>query len=246
MINAQNNWDKLSEYFDTHQDEDKISPGAADNILLAWPSLFRGIEQAGLNLGPDKKVLDFGCGAGLLAKKMQKLGCEVVGVDSSDGMLSKAREFVPGVDFINSDGINNLNLDDESFDLIISAMTFQFIENFEEVFKSLDSKLKVGGVFAFAIFNTDFFDKNFGNENSKFKLFQSKGGEVKMCISADTEISVYIHNEKYYDDVFLKNGYQKVFSDRPPFTPEFNEKYPDPDTNTEVPEYLILVYKKVA
>jgi SAM-dependent methyltransferase len=241
---SQNNWDKLSEYFDTHQDEANISPGAADNILLAWPVLFRGIELSGKSLNEKLKVLDFGCGAGLLAKKLHNLGHEVVGVDTSDGMLQKARDFVPGVEFINSDGLSGLEKYENYFDLIVSVMTLQFIENFNNIFGNLNSKLKSGGVFAFAVFNTEFFVKNLGTGDDKYKLFQNKGGVNKMCISSDTEIPVFVHDQTYYDALFLEHGYEKILEERPPFTEEFNQKYPDPDTNTAVPEYLVLVYKK--
>src|SRR5207302_6359910 len=38
------------------------------------------------------RVLDVGCGGGLLAEEFAGLGCEVVGVDPSEGSLEVARE----------------------------------------------------------------------------------------------------------------------------------------------------------
>src|ERR1700738_2101645 len=85
----QNPWDRLSDYFDTSKDEAEIPAGAADNILIAWPVFFRFIADHVPTLR-DKRVLDYGCGAGGFAHRLHAYGCPVTGIDSSSAMIAKA------------------------------------------------------------------------------------------------------------------------------------------------------------
>jgi 2-polyprenyl-3-methyl-5-hydroxy-6-metoxy-1,4-benzoquinol methylase len=41
---------------------------------------------------PSEKILDLGCGDGVLTKKLADLGCEVVAVDSSVPQIEAARK----------------------------------------------------------------------------------------------------------------------------------------------------------
>ena len=50
------------------------------NLLLSW-----------LALKPDEHVLDLGCGEGALSETMAKMGCRVLGSDSSPSMVDAAR-----------------------------------------------------------------------------------------------------------------------------------------------------------
>ncbi len=48
---------------------------------------------ADLSIDPgDQTLLDIGCGGGLLAEELARLGCRVIGVDPSDASLTVARE----------------------------------------------------------------------------------------------------------------------------------------------------------
>src|SRR5689334_3707822 len=83
-------WDALSDYFDTSKDDAAIPAGAADNILIAWPVI---LEFLG-SVVPDLRgvrALDFGCGAGGFADRLQQRGAEVTGLDPSPAMIAKAR-----------------------------------------------------------------------------------------------------------------------------------------------------------
>jgi SAM-dependent methyltransferase len=94
-MRAPDPWDALSPYFDTSRAE--VASGAADNILIAWPVLLRFIAEhapAGA-----VRVLDYGCGGGGFAQKLQSLGFRVVGVDSSPAMIDTARTAHPELEF---------------------------------------------------------------------------------------------------------------------------------------------------
>ena len=70
-----------------------------------------------------KRVLDLGCGTGALLYVLQDLGIEVVGVDSSSGMLKQAGRKLEGteVELIKISPSERLPFDDDSFDLVISS-----------------------------------------------------------------------------------------------------------------------------
>ena len=60
-------WDKLANKFNTHKD-DEIDPGAADNIVIAWPVILSEINK---NFKQNNnEVLDYGCGTGGFSNKL--------------------------------------------------------------------------------------------------------------------------------------------------------------------------------
>lgn len=65
------------------------------------------------------KILDLGCGPGILSKYLSDLGYDVTGVDFAEQMISIARGIAPKANFIVSD-IASLELDDK-FDGIVLA-----------------------------------------------------------------------------------------------------------------------------
>jgi ubiquinone/menaquinone biosynthesis C-methylase UbiE len=74
--------------------DDYDDPGN-DTIALEQP-----VVQDLLAQFPDGPVLDAACGTGRHAAHLQECGYdEVIGVDSSEAMLSRARSKLPGVDF---------------------------------------------------------------------------------------------------------------------------------------------------
>lgn len=65
------------------------------------------------------KILDLGCGPGILSKYLSNLGYDVTGVDFAEQMISIARGIAPDAKFIVSD-VASLELDDK-FDGIVLA-----------------------------------------------------------------------------------------------------------------------------
>jgi len=55
----QNEWDKLSDSFNTHGELSKVKSEVADNILIAWPSILKGIQLIQQN-GTHLHALDYG------------------------------------------------------------------------------------------------------------------------------------------------------------------------------------------
>lgn len=67
--------------------------------LIAWPERIRREEpflREILGAGPNRRLLDLGCGTGEHSRFLAAAGFEVTGVDSSAEMLAAAREGVSG------------------------------------------------------------------------------------------------------------------------------------------------------
>src|SRR5215207_9084461 len=73
-------------------------------------------------------ALDAACGTGRHAAYLASLGHTVIGVDSSPGMLSRAREKIPHGEFYEAD-LHELPLADDSVDLVVCAIALVHVPN---------------------------------------------------------------------------------------------------------------------
>ena len=78
------------------------------------------------------RALDFGCGTGRSTRFLRDLGFDVVGVDIAESMLARARERDPAGDYRRVPDRELPGLEPGSFDLILSAFTFDNIPDVEQ------------------------------------------------------------------------------------------------------------------
>ena len=96
------------------------------------------------------KVLDLACGAGGFSFLLEDMGFDVIALDNSEFMLSKAREFAgdkrSNVEFIKGDA-RKLPFEDNSFDYVLFIDSLVHFEPSElsRVFKEIARVLKPGG-----------------------------------------------------------------------------------------------------
>lgn len=92
---------------------------------------------------PGERILDLGCGDGVLAAKMMEMGCEVVGVDASEMQVAAARKL--GVDARVAAG-EALQFQDE-FDAVFSNAALHWMLRPDEVVAGVWRALRRGGRF---------------------------------------------------------------------------------------------------
>lgn len=86
-------------------------------------------------VSPGMRVLDAGCGDGVLSLMLAKKGVVVIGTDISEPNIEAARKFAVeediNVDFRVAD-IENLPFDDNEFDMVVSSHVLEHIPNFDK------------------------------------------------------------------------------------------------------------------
>lgn len=90
-----------------------------------------------------ERILDLGCGDGVLTEKLVEAGAEVVGVDASDTMIAAAK--ARGIDAYVVDG-QALDFDAE-FDAVFSNAALHWMLDGEAVARGVFRALKPGGRF---------------------------------------------------------------------------------------------------
>lgn len=127
----------------------------------------------------NEKALDLGCGTGIYTIWLSKMGLEVTGVDISTEMLSKAKEKVRlenlKTHFILAD-IHELPFDDNTFDLVVSNVTLEFVEDPKKVVNEVFRVLKKGGRFVCGFI---------GKESAWGKKYMKQGKENKDSVFAN-------------------------------------------------------------
>ena len=131
-----NEWDNMADFWDEHEDVIEYSK-------LAFVSLNETIDLK------NKRILDFGCGSGLLTEKIASKGDAVFAMDSSIKMISVLKNknipnITPYCDELSIDFIKKYSQELQTFDIIVASSVCAFLENYEEVlilFKQLYSYL---------------------------------------------------------------------------------------------------------
>ncbi|HVY13486.1 MAG TPA: methyltransferase domain-containing protein [Alphaproteobacteria bacterium] len=91
-----------------------------------------------------ERILDLGCGDGVLTAHLAALGCKITGVDASPAMVEAAKK--RGVD-VRVMGGEELSFENE-FDAVFSNAALHWMKRSERVIAGVHRALKTGGRFA--------------------------------------------------------------------------------------------------
>lgn len=108
--------------------------------------------------GKRQKILDLGCGTGILTKELLRKGHSAAGLDCSEPMLAKLEESLRGEPceaflgaFLGEATASPFPA--ESFDMVICVGVFQYQQNDEELVREISRILKQGGYCLFTLPN---------------------------------------------------------------------------------------------
>lgn len=138
-----------------------------------------------------KKIIDVGCGSGVLANELAKKGATVVGVDPSKEMIRIAiMEYgiAKELKFYNQSIQKFSSTTNMKFDLAVSNMSLITIENLQSVINSISSLLKPGGKFIFNITHPWFWNQYRQYEsNETFQYMVEHPQKGKFTITKDSK-----------------------------------------------------------
>lgn len=89
-------------------------------------------------------ILDLGCGTGTLTVRLSDLCNKVIGIDSSQSMIDKAKEQFCNIEFMVCDAIA-LPFEKE-FDVVFSNAVFHWIDDHDLLLKNIHNVLKTKGI----------------------------------------------------------------------------------------------------
>lgn len=92
---------------------------------------------------PGERILDLGCGDGVLTRKLQEIGCEVIGIDSSSELVQAAASL--GLKVITADA-TEMEFSGE-FDAVFSNAVLHWIKDADRVIRNVFQALLPGGRF---------------------------------------------------------------------------------------------------
>ncbi|HLR52428.1 MAG TPA: class I SAM-dependent methyltransferase [Candidatus Avamphibacillus sp.] len=121
--------------------------GVTYNDFIEQPAI-----KSAISTFKDKSILDIGCGTGQFAKYCIENGAaKVMGVDISKNMIAHAQKENghERIDYICTP-IEELELHNQKFDLIISSLAIHYIKDYSKLIVKVDSLLSKNGEFIFS------------------------------------------------------------------------------------------------
>ena len=125
-----------------------------------------------------KKILEVGCGSGMLARRFLKNGYDYLGLDLSREMLDIARSEISSDSFVQCD-MRNLSFDQQFDSVLITGRSIAYLtENMDIIItlSGVHNSLKDNGLFVFDLFeangifdNFNDFEQNIEHNNKKIK-----------------------------------------------------------------------------
>jgi 2-polyprenyl-6-hydroxyphenyl methylase/3-demethylubiquinone-9 3-methyltransferase len=103
----------------------------------------------------DIKILDIGCGGGLVSEPLAEYGFDITGIDALEQNIKKAIQHADKKELNNVKYKQSLpeELDDKKFDAILILELLEHVKNPENIIKIASQKLKQGGLLFISTIN---------------------------------------------------------------------------------------------
>lgn len=216
-----------------------------DNVLSpTFINILKGIK----NIGP-KKVLDVGCGSGILAFRLSKYTGNIVGIDPSKKSIEIAKreyEKIGNLEFLCTSVEDYRSK--ELFDVVISNMTIQAIKDIKKAFCSISKLMNKSSTFIFSIPHPCFwieYRKRIGlDEYKNYRYCKTSKYQITFSIRNDRK-PLPSHVPLYHRQIAQ---YSKQLSTAGFVVTRLLEPFPkiinNANTNWETPHFLVFVCSK--
>ncbi len=200
----------------------------------------------------DKQVLDLGCGDGLYGKELLENGATSYrGIDGSKNMYQLAQKNLRDInaEVIHQD-IENLQLEKNKYDLVISRLVLHYIENPVPLLQQIQSSLTPNGRFVLSIEHPiitscyDAYHKNSNRGSWIVDNYFSDGERINNWINK--EVIKYHKTIEQYWSLFQQANF-KISSIREskPIETNFEDGY-DYKRRKRIPLFMMFRLEKVS
>ena len=144
---------------------------------------------------PCARILDIGMGTGWLTTRLAHLfpGSVVVGLDFAQGMIDQAKQQGEDIRILQADA-GHLPFQKNSFDIIISNLAYQWIEDIPRAFQQCSDTLNKTGVLSLTLFGHQTLQELFvALEQSQLSADQGKILSVRRLATLDEVKAALAH-----------------------------------------------------
>jgi SAM-dependent methyltransferase len=129
-------------------------PEAYEHFMARWSTRLAEPFLDFVNIQPNDRVLDVGCGTGVVTLAAAKRGASVIGMDASESYLDGARRLRshPNASYEHGDA-RQMRYADASLDACISTLAIDVIPEVEEVAAEMRRVTRPGGTVACGTFD---------------------------------------------------------------------------------------------
>lgn len=205
-------------------------------------------RPATLSLLPNvegKRVLDAGCGPGVYSEWLIKRGAEVFSVDASARMVELAKRRLNRTTGIRQADLGRplTFLENSSFDIVLSPLVMNYIEDWVSTFREFHRVLRPEGHFVFSV-SHPFFDYTYFKSDNYFKT-ELVGSEWRGFEPVRVHMPSFRRSLEATLNPLMEAGFRLETILEPKPTPEFKEA--DPKGYEEVsrqPVFLCIRARK--
>ncbi|MCI0415123.1 class I SAM-dependent methyltransferase [bacterium] len=200
-----------AKFSNVYDDQERSAAYATLEFPATYYLAFRDLPEIIAEHVQGRKAIDFGCGAGRSTRFLKHLGFDVIGLDISESMLTRARERDPQGDYrLVPDGEVGI-IEAGTFDLILSAFPFDNIPSLEKkvkLFRSLKDLLKPDG----RIVNLVSSPEVYVHEWTSFSTKDFPENKKARCGDRVHVVMLDVEDRRPVEDIFWTDeGYREVY-----------------------------------
>jgi SAM-dependent methyltransferase len=229
--------------------DDKLRADSYDKLEFpgSYYLAFRDIPEIIDEHVRGGRALDFGCGTGRSTRLLRGLSFDVVGVDISGPMIENASERDPEGDYrlVRDEGLDVFHAG--SFDLVLSAFTFDNIPTMQKkvsLFTSLGRLLTDKGRILNLVSSPDIYVNEWASFSTKDfpENRNAKSGDRVRIVMLDVDdrrpVEDVVWSDEDYREVYRRAGLELIETRKPLASPE--EPY-DWVSETEIAPWVVYV-----